>query len=118
MLTQIHRIIGYAAAGLFLAIALMGMYYWIRNRHPGGGFWKLLAVAQGSLAVQILWGIPLFFFRGGQHWLHYVYGGFPVVALIFAHRFSRKLEGLEWAAFAVASFFIFGLQVRGMMTAG
>ncbi len=114
--TSAHRVLGIALAGAFLLISLWGLVSWIRNRDPGPNFWRLLAAGQGGLALQAAVGAILFFVRGQMPVLHYIYGGFPILVLIFAHKMSKRLEGLEWAAFAVAGFFIFGLQLRGMMT--
>lgn len=116
LLRNAHRGVGLTLATIFLLIALFGLVAWIRNRDPGPWFWRLLALGQGGLGLQILVGAALFFARGGKPPLHYVYGGFPVLVLFVAHRWSKRLAGLEWAAFAVASFFIFGLQLRGLMT--
>ncbi|MGI8425404.1 MAG: hypothetical protein ACR2FO_01475 [Actinomycetota bacterium] len=116
IITTAHRFIGLTLAGIFLVIALFGLVSWISNRDPNKWFWRLLAAGQVGLVVQILAGLLLLVTKGNQPPLHYVYGAFPVLVLLFAHRISKRLQGLEWAAFAVASFFIFGLQLRGMMT--
>lgn len=115
-MSLIHRSIGLAIAIAFGLLCLWGLTCWIRNKNPGQWFWRLLAFGQALLGLQVLVGVILLLVIGGQHWLHYAYGAFPIVVLIFAHRSSRRLEGLEWAAFAVASLFIFGLQMRGLMT--
>jgi hypothetical protein len=112
----VHRIVGLTIGALFGALALWGLVLWIRNRNPGNGFWRLLAVAQAGLGVQILVGIFMLLTKGGRPPLHYVYGGFPLLVLYFAHRYAKKLEGIEWIAFAIAGLVIFGLQVRGFMT--
>lgn len=116
LLSRFHQIVGLALGGLFLGISLAGLGCWISNRDPGSWFWRLLAAAQAGLGVQLLAGAAMLALRGNRSILHYVYGGFPVLVLLFTHRASRKLKGLEWAAFAAASFFIFGLQLRGYMT--
>jgi len=103
-------------AAIFLSIALFGLVSWITNRDPNKWFWRLVTAGQLGLGIQILAGGLILIIKGGKPPLHYVYGGFPVLVLYFAHRMSKRLQGLEWAAFAVASFFIFGLQLRGMMT--
>ncbi|MGH9194692.1 MAG: hypothetical protein ACRD1T_03010, partial [Acidimicrobiia bacterium] len=58
----------------------------------------------------------LFALGGRRPWLHYAYGGFPIVVIVAAHRLSRRIEGLEWVAFAVAGAVNFGLLLRGFMT--
>ena len=112
----VHLVFGALLAGIFLLLGLWGVVFWFINRHPGAVFWRLLAAGQAALVVQALIGIVLFAMGGRRPFLHYIYGGFPVVPLFFAHRAAKKLEGLEWLAFAVAGLFIFGLQLRGIMT--
>lgn len=111
-----HRSVGLTIAVSFGLLCVWGLSCWIRNKNPSQWFWRLLGLGQAGLALQVLFGMVLFVTSGGQHWLHYAYGAFPIVVLIFAHRSSKRLEGLEWAAFAFASLFIFGLQMRGLMT--
>ncbi|HEX2054035.1 MAG TPA: hypothetical protein VHJ78_09965 [Actinomycetota bacterium] len=115
---EVHQYLGLAIAGLFLLLSLWGLVQWIRNTDPGEMYYRLLAVAQIGLVLQVIVGVIMFlFFRQGPvNPLHMVYGGFPILVLIFAHRYSRKLEGLAWVAFAIAGLFIFGLQLRGYMT--
>jgi hypothetical protein len=50
--------------------------------------------------------------------LHYVYGViFPVLVLAVAHVLARELfPSRPWAAFALASFFCFGLTARALQT--
>lgn len=115
-MSLIHRYIGLSIGGIFGALALWGLLLWIRNKNPGAAFWKVLAAGQVGLLVQVLFGIAIFLSRGGMSPLHYLYGGFPLLVLYVAHRFSRRLEGVEWIAFAFAGLFIFGLQARGFMT--
>lgn len=115
----IHRGFGILLASVFLLVGLWGMLAWFRNKDPGGGFWGFLAAGQVGVGVQAFIGIVVFLRTASgdrPYALHYIYGAFPVVALVFAHRYSAKLKGLEWVAFAFAGLFIFGLQVRGLMT--
>lgn len=115
-MTVLHRSLGLTIAIAFGLLFVWGIASWIRNKNPSQWFWRLLGFGQAGLALQVLAGVVLFFVRGGQHWLHYAYGAFPILVLLVAHRSSKRLEGLEWAAFATASLFIFGLQMRGLMT--
>lgn len=115
---EIHQYLGLVIAGIFLVLALWGMIQWIRNTDPGPLYYRLLAVAQVGLGIQLLVGVIMFLVvrDGPVNPLHFIYGGFPILVLIAAHKYSKKLEGLEWVAFALAGLFIFGLQLRGYMT--
>lgn len=113
---QSHQVLGLALAGIFLAISLWGLGAWIVNRDPGKGFWRLLAIGQAGLGLQVLVGSIVLFSRGNRDVLHYVYGGFGILVLVFVHSTAKRMKGLEWAAFAAVSFFIFGLQLRGYVT--
>ena len=114
----VHEYLGLAVGGLFVLLALWGLVLWIRNVHAGKGFWNTLAVAQVGLGAQVLLGIFMLATRGGMPLLHYIYGAFPLLVLVVTHRISRRMEGIEWVAFAVAGLVIFGLQFRGYMTGG
>lgn len=115
-MNQSHQVLGLLLAGIFGAISLGGLISWIANKDPGAWFWRLLAAGQAGLGLQLLVGSLVLLTHGSRSILHYMYGGFPVLVLLFVHRTSRRMKGLEWAAFAAASFFIFGLQLRGYVT--
>lgn len=111
-----HKILGGSIVLLFFVLFCWGTIYWIRNRDPGKYFWGLLAVGQIALGLQVVAGIVLLLMGDTRPWLHYSYGAFALLVLGVAHRIAKKYEGIEWAVFAVASFFVFGLLVRAYMT--
>jgi len=115
---EIHQYLGLVIGGLFLLMALWGLLQWIRNANPGPSYFRLLALAQVGLILQLIVGAIMFLVvrDGPVDPVHLIYGGFPILVLIFAHHYAKKLEGLEWVAFALAGLFIFGLQLRGYMT--
>lgn len=115
---EVHQFLGLGIGGVFLLLSLWGLIQWIGNRDPGPFYYRLLAVAQVGLVLQLIVGVIMFLVvrDGPVNPLHFIYGGFPILVLMFAHKYSKKLEGLEWVAFALAGLFIFGLQLRGYMT--
>lgn len=112
----LHRIVGLSIGGIFGILALWGLFLWIKNSDPGQMFWRVLALGQVGLVMQVVVGVVMFFVVGNMNPLHYAYGAFPLLVLFVAHRQSKKFEGLEWVAFAIAGLVIFGLQTRGFMT--
>jgi len=117
LLPRIHGTFGLAVAFVFLIIAALGVVFWVRNRDPGALFWRLVALAQVGVGVQILLGLLMLLSgRRATNWVHYAYGLFPVLTLYVAHRYSKKAKGLEWVAFSIVGLVNFGLMFRGYMT--
>lgn len=115
-MSLLHTYLGLVTAAAFLVAGIWGIAAWARNRDPGAGFWRLIAAGQVGIGIQVVIGIVLFALGGRRHWLHYAYGGFPILVMIFVHRFSPRLKGIEWVAFAFAGLVIFGLIIRAYMT--
>lgn len=111
-----HKFLGGSIILLFFVLFAWGTGSWIRNKNPGPKFWGLLAIGQVCLGIQILVGATLYLMGNRRVWLHYSYGLFALLVLYAAHRIAKKFEGVEWAVFGVASFFVVGLLVRAYMT--
>lgn len=115
-MTPAHRWLGLVLALLFLLIALLGLLSWIRNKDPSVWFWRLIATAQAGLVLLAISGVVLLATGGSRHWLHYAYGGFPILVTVAAHRYSKRATGVEWVVFALAGLVNFGLLLRGYTT--
>lgn len=115
-MATIHREFGLTVAGVFLLIAIWGLAAWIRNKDPGPWFWRLLAAGQVGVGGQVLLGIILLSLGRGRPLVHYAYGLFPILVLLVAHRYARRVAGVEWAVFAIAGLVNFGLLFRGFLT--
>jgi hypothetical protein len=120
--TAFHKYVGFSVPAGFLLLFGWALVSFIRNKPPGEWFWRLLAVVQVVLGVQIVVGGTLFLLGyrpspNGPVWLHYVYGGlFPAGVLIAAHRYARRYEGISWMIFGVAALVNFGLTFRALQT--
>ncbi len=117
---KVHLVIGAAIVGGWLALMLWGLVAFIIKREPNPWFWRLLALLQGLLILQLAAGLVLLALgRRADSWLHYLYGAlFPAIVLVIAHVLGRGLEDEadSWKVFAIASFFIFGLTLRALTT--
>jgi hypothetical protein len=119
---DLHRYVAYSVPTGFLLLFLVSIFTYLFNRDPGDWYWRLLAVLQVVLVVQLLAGGILFLtgrrppsisFAGA----HYVYGSlFPLVVLFFAHRYSARHTRVAIAIFGVAAFLCFGLTTRALQT--
>ena len=118
-MSTVHRFIGFAIVGGFFALALWGLVAFIVKRDPTRWFWRLLAVLQVIVIVQLLSGLVLLATGARRPILHYAYGAvFPAIVLVAAHVIARELEDPRDAArvFAIAAFIVFGLTLRAVTT--
>ncbi len=118
-MSTFHRVIGFGIVGGFLTLSLWGLGAFLLKRDPTRWFWRLLAVLQGIVILQLLSGLILFAAGQRRPILHYAYGAvFPALVLIAAHVIARELEdpGDPPRVFAIAGFIVFGLSLRALTT--
>jgi len=117
---KVHAAIGFVIVGGWFLLFVFGLGAWILRREPGRPFWRLLAILQVLLVIQLIAGsVLLAAGHRADSLLHYLYGVvFPAIVLVVAHVFGRGMENEEdtWKVFAVASFVIFGLTLRALTT--
>lgn len=120
-----HRYIGYVVPVGFLLLTLWAAAGLVRNRAPGENFWRLLAVAQVVLGVQIVVGGILYIAGSraqpntGPEWLHYTYGAlFPLFLLVVGHRFAgtERFQSIPWVVFGIVALLNFGLTFQALRT--
>jgi uncharacterized membrane protein len=116
----VHKYVGYVIVGGWGLLFLWGSVAWLLRRDPTAWFWRLLALLQVLLGIQLIAGIVLL--STGHHLpslLHLGYGViFPVIALVIAHTLGRSLED-EFDAFkifTITAFVVFGLTLRALTT--
>lgn len=116
----VHKFIGFAIVVGWGLLFVWGTGAWILRREPPTWFWRLLAVLQVLLGVQLIAGIVLLATgRRLPSLLHLGYGVvFPVAVLVTAHLLGRSMEDDVDAhkIFTVASFVVFGLTLRALTT--
>jgi hypothetical protein len=116
----VHKAIGFVIVGLAAILPLWGLVSLVVKREPNRWFWRILAVLQGALVLQLVAGIVLL--ATGHRLpslLHFLYGAvFPALVLVTAHVIGRGLDDEEdtWKVFAIAGFLLFGLTLRALTT--
>ena len=117
--TSIHVVVAFVIVSGWLALTLWGLVAYLTKREPNLWFWRILGVEQGALVLQLVLGLTLWLAHPLPSFLHPFYGAlFPAIVLVVAHVLARGLddERERWKVFAVASFFVFGLTLRALVT--
>ncbi len=123
-LTVLHSWVGYAIVGSWAIVAGWGLALALTRYDDTPTFWRFVGVAQVLLGVQLLAGLVLLALGrlpAGADWFnnvfHILYGfAFPVVVLVYAHRWSRAGRVNPHLAFAVTGLVLFGLTARAWQT--
>lgn len=118
-MSVVHRLAGLAMVGGLFLFFLWGLIGWLARRDPGAWYWRLLALLQVLLVLQLVAGAVLLVMGRRQSLLHYAYGAlFPAIALVVAHTLARGMERERDAllVFVGASFIVFGLTLRALAT--
>jgi hypothetical protein len=73
-MSVVHRLAGFVIVGGLVLFFLWGLLGWLARRDPGAWYWRLLAVLQVLLVLQLLAGTVLLVMGRRQSLLHYAYG--------------------------------------------
>ncbi|QBI18192.1 hypothetical protein ER308_00455 [Egibacter rhizosphaerae] len=127
-LALLHNWVGYAIVGSWAIVAGWGFALRLLRYEETPTFWRFVALAQILLLGQLLVGLVLLLIgripvggSWGAAWFdnvfHILYGlVFPIVTLVFAHRWSLEGRRSPHTIFAVAGLVLFGLTARAWMT--
>lgn len=104
----------------YCVLGLWGLVFVLRQREIDASYRGALVLAECLAILQIVVGGILLFIGGGnspRQDSHYLYGVSAVVTLPLVHVFlaGRLPPAL---AYALGCFFMFGLAIRGIVTAG
>ena len=116
----VHKVIGFVIVGGWGVVFLWGLVAFLIKREPNQWFWRLIAVFQVVLILQLVAGLTLLALGHKlPSLLHLAYGSiFPAIVLVVAHVVGRNLddERDSWKVFGIAAFFVFGLTLRALYT--
>jgi len=118
-MTEVHKYVGFVIVAGWLVLTVWGLVAYIAKREPNRLFWGILGVLQAVLLLQVALGLILWTANPLPAFLHPFYGAlFPLIVLVVAHVLARGMDDEKdrWKVFAVASFFVFGLTLRALMT--
>ena len=122
MIVTIHKVVGFAIAGGFTLLWIIGFGARIMKKDDAGKvFWGLVAAMQVIAGLQAVMGIGMLAFgHRAPAVLHYAYGVFPIVAFVGAHAYARGMREQQrpypYLPFALVGFVSMGLAMRAIMT--
>ena len=122
-ITVVHSWAGYAIVGSWAIIAGWGLALSLLKYDETPTFWRFVGVAQVLLGLQLVVGAVLLLMGRlpaatlFDNAFHILYGiVFPVIVLVFAHRWSQQGRWNPHLVFAVVGLVNFGLTARALMT--
>lgn len=125
-LVMIHARLSITAAIFAFVMGLWALVLFARSRGPGGNYMGAIVIGEILLAVQSAIGLILLLQMGMQtlRWVHILYGALAVLIWPFIYTYTRETPNrqstarLESILFAAGSFFLWGLVMRAITTAG
>ena len=102
-----------------LAVGIWGMFSYLRGQSLSGSYAGALAIGEVLVLCQTGAGVALLILGGRPTSpVHYLYGITAILVLPFAWSYLRyRDQRRALAIYSLLALFIFGLAVRGMITA-
>lgn len=119
-LTDLHCRVGLAVVFFSFALGVWGVLAFLRGLGVSGSYFGALIIGQVLILAQALVGVALLL--TGQFpmdGLHLLYGIVIALAWAAVYVYTRGAQThREMMIYAVMSFFVMGLAIRGIMTGG
>jgi hypothetical protein len=117
-MARFHQVEGFVIVAGWGVLFLWGVGLFLLRRDAGRLYWRLVALLQVLLGVQLLAGIALLALGERRALLHYLYGAaLPAIVLTGCHLWNRSLQGPPYhPAFTWGALVVFGLTARALMT--
>jgi len=119
-LTDLHCRVGLAVVFFSFALGAWGVLAFLRGMGVSGSYFGALVIGEVLIVAQALVGVALLL--TGQFpvdGLHLLYGIVIPLAWVAVYVYTRGAQTRrEMIIYAVMSFFVMGLGIRGIMTGG
>lgn len=119
-LTDLHCRVGLAVVFFSFALGVWGVLAFLRGLGVSGGYFGALVIGEILILAQALVGVALLLTgRFPLDGLHLLYGIVIPLAWAAVYVYTRGAQThREMIIYAVMSFFVMGLAIRGIMTGG
>jgi heme A synthase len=120
-LVGVHSFLARTISLFILAIALWGLYKFIRRQGPSPAFWGALAIGEGLIVIQVIIGIVMVIMGVMPYrTIHFLYGAVAVLLWPATYTFTQnqdeRRQALYW--FLVSLFMFAMLTLRAGATGG
>lgn len=119
-LTDLHCRVGLAIVFFAFALGVWGGLAFLRGSGVSGSYLGAVVIGELLVVSQAIIGLLLVLSgRSPMDGLHFLYGIVVMLAWVAVYVYTRgQLGRREMAIYAVVSFFLMGLAIRGIMTGG
>ncbi len=120
ILTDIHCRLGLAVIFFAFALGVWGVIAFLRGLDVSGSYFGALVIGEILIIGQALVGLLLIFTgRFPMDGLHILYGIVIPLSWLAVYIYTRGAQTRrEMMIYAIMSFFVMGLGIRGIMTGG
>lgn len=117
-LADIHCRVGLSVSLFALALGVWGVIAFLRGMGVTGSYFGALVIGEVLTVVQALVGVLLVI---TGHWppdvLHFLYGIVVILSWLMVYIYTKgATTRREMLIYAIVSFFVMGLAIRGIMT--
>ena len=117
----IHSRLAYTAVFFSIAMALWGIWRYIRKQGIDSSYWGALYICGGLVLVQVVLGTIIWLSGAGhlgEQTIHILYGAVAVLVIPGVFIYTRGEERRRNAAiYGLAFIFLAGILIRAIMTA-
>ena len=119
ILTLLHSRLATTSVLFMVALGVWGLVSYARGGAVSSSFAGSLAIGQALVTVQVAAGVILAVSGAAQaNPIHYLYGITAILALPFAWSYLRdRNQRRALLIYSLVALFLFGLAVRGILTA-
>lgn len=118
IILQLHATLAQTVMLFFFILGVWGLIEYARGGELGGSIGGAFVIGQVVVTFQVLLGVALLTdgFRAPS--VHYLYGISAIISLPFAWSYLRERHPRQGLLiYALVALWIFGLAIRGMITA-
>lgn len=115
---EMHAVLAQTVTFYFFIIGVWGLVEFARGGELGGNIGGAFVIGQVVVSVQVALGLVLLALGDRADSIHYLYGISAIISMPFAWSYLRSQHPRKaLLIYALVALFVFGLAIRGQVTA-